>query len=500
MSKYLRSKPLAACSFLSAVGVLAALAVAAPEGAAAAGEKEYSASFQAECVVGPGVFNLKPAKKVTVTIASMGPTEVTPGEEGTFHGAHSTITSPVEFTEDFANFGATEVKGKATNFVLEGSGAEPAKLNIAKPAEYPEGLPFIAPVEKGKEEVFDIPSKTLGEKGLTFSFGPEKVTATSGILKAFVSAAPGFTETAVGEYAATGEGLVTVVEGLKAGTRVIGPITVACNAPSGVVAAEIPVNPGTGLTAGKPQLYTNAHQDSTTPVEQVAHGELLLKSGAISGGELECGWIDFESGWNESERAHGQILTWVGSGHVSNGTHTELSQKCRGLGGSAWVVDESPVEGGKRGAITTPWNMIGLCGEREEERTALIQIGYPTGEEPPVRACQSAAAEKTEIAAEHTNHLHCSKIEEGKGLREPEGCVDITIVDPAAGLEVRDGGSFRPRWTNGAGNGLDASTWSFEGEVSGALSCESTGCTSPLTFSGQGKVVGFEAQQLITIK
>jgi hypothetical protein len=257
-----------------------------------------------------------------------------------------------------------------------------------------------------------------------------------------------------------------------------------------------------GLESGTPELYSNGLRLNEIRREQVSYGQSKFASTQLPGGENECVWLDFGSWWNEGtpSRAHGQILTWTLNGHTVEGTHTELSSKCRGLGGSGWVTDETPINEGKRGKVTTPWNIVGVCGEREEERTGLVEIGYPTGAEPAVHACKTLAEEEAEMSAERTGHTGCFKEPEGAGKPEPEGCINITIVDPTASLELLYGGSLRPKWTNGAGNGTNASKLTSEGSTTGFLFCELPGCAAPLTFTGQMKTVGYTAQQLIQMK
>jgi hypothetical protein len=278
-----------------------------------------------------------------------------------------------------------------------------------------------------------------------------------------------------------------------------------------VASAVAPSIAQASLNNGTPELYTNGVRDSTSIVEQAGYGQILLNSAELPGSEIECVNVAFGTGNNEpappatTSRGHGQILTWAANGHSSVAGHTEISSKCRGLSGSGWAVDESPliVEGTttKRGlAVSTPWNIVGVCGEREEERTGLVQIGYPTGEEPAVHACKTTAEETSEMEAERTGHLHCFKVEEGSGTPEPAGCINVTIVDPTAGLEIRYGGSLRPKWTNGAGTGLNASKWTWEGIGSNELQCQLLGCHSPGTTTGSAKTVGFEAQELIQAK
>jgi hypothetical protein len=221
---------------------MALTAIAAAPGGAATAEKTYATSFEMECVVAPGVLNIRAKEKLKVHLTATGPEEVSTGQEISFHGAQSVIESPVELTESFVSLGANEVKGTATSFVLDGSGLEPTSVNIAKPAEFPSGLPFLAPVEKGKPSDFIIPSKTLSESALTYTFGPERVTANSGNVVATVDAASGFTEPEPGSYQETGHGIITEVEGRNSGAHVIGPLKTVCDAPAGVVAASIPMH------------------------------------------------------------------------------------------------------------------------------------------------------------------------------------------------------------------------------------------------------------------
>ena len=474
-------------------------AVMLPTSSFAASEKEYSASFSAECVVGPGALNIK--SSVKVTIAAMGPTEVTHGEEGMFHGAHSTITTPVALTEDFALFGANEVKGFATNFVLEGSGGEPSMLNIAKPAEYPEGLPFIAPVEKGKESVFDIPSKVLHETGLTYSFGPEKVTATSGVVKATVSSAKGFTETEPGVYKATGEGLVTSAEGLKSGSRVVSAVTVACTAPPNVVAAEIPVVSGSGLQAGHPEFFDNFVKLNTMPSGAVGWGPVKLSAPALET-EAECVGMFFAGAENAAtvNVGHAHILGWAQSGDAT-ASGGELSRECTAKKGStvteAWLTDEAPLTqsgtlGKRTEPLSVPWNSELRCGEREEEAVPIFKLGAPA----PATAstpCETKAAEETEVKKEEEERKGCY------ASPVPSGCVKLTLIEPSLGLEQPWEGSLRATWANGFGNGFNASKMKFEGEASGRLRTPSS-FADPATFTGQLRVSGAGSGELITVK
>ncbi len=232
-----------AIGLLAAVGTLAAMAVtmalAAPGGAATA-EEEYTTSFNTECVVAPGVLNIKD-KPVHITLRGNAPDLVREGEEFTFHNVSATIEAPTESSNSFVELGANEVRGRLTHMVLDVRGAEPAVTNIAKPPEYPAGLPFYAPVTRERAVVFNLPSKSLGETGLTYTAGSWTVKgAVGGQVELALGQEPGYLEPEAGVYRETGEGIIAEYEGTKNGEHVIGPLKLACNSP-GTLAVRIPV-------------------------------------------------------------------------------------------------------------------------------------------------------------------------------------------------------------------------------------------------------------------
>jgi hypothetical protein len=483
----------AAAALMGALGV----ALVAAPGSQAAGEKTYSTTFEPECVVGPGVLNFK--TKVKVTISAIGPAESVPGEEGMFKGAHSTITSPVALTEEFVIFGTTEVRGKATNFVLDNTGAEPAKINIAKPAEFPEGLPFIAPVEKGKEAVFNIPSLTKGETTKTFTFGPIKAGGP-GVAKAVVDPAPGFTETEPGVYHATGEGLVTTAEGFnEKGEKVVSAVTVACTAPANTVTAEIPIKALSGLEAGHPELYSNNVRMTASHVGQTGWGPIKLVSETL-GTEIECVNLGFGFSDNEGTPAfgHGAILGWDAAGNATS-AGASLNRTCKflksGVTGEAeaWATDEPAVETVRKAPLTVPWNVVVECTEAEATKKVLVRIGIPNGAAAPTAACKTETERGTEIAAEEEARTGCF------ATTVPEGCVKVNIIVPTLGLEQIFEGTQQPLAKNGITNGLHPSTWEFTGPAVGKLHLKGVFTTTGTT-SGGVKEVGFGSLQLITGK
>jgi hypothetical protein len=262
-SRRLRFRPV---GWLAALGTLAAIAAtmvaAAPSGASAP-LKEYSATFEPECVIGPGVLNIK--AKLRANLRADAPEFVEPGETFNAEQATSAITSPSSLTESFVSLGVHEVRGHITNFVLDGTNGEPATLNVAKPTEFPSGLPFVAPVEKEKAVTFAAPSLALGETGRTFTFGPLKATGAVGQnAMQTVDPAKGFEESG-GSITATGNGIVSEIEGFnEKGERTIGPLKVVCTAPAGVVVASIPIKAPTSTTTSTTTSPTTTTTSTTT--------------------------------------------------------------------------------------------------------------------------------------------------------------------------------------------------------------------------------------------
>jgi hypothetical protein len=245
MFKGLRFRPAGWLAAIGTLGAMAATMVIAAPGGAATPEKEFTASFKQECVIGPGSLNQKGTLEVMTR--SKGPETVIPGQVFEPHESTSTITSPAELGNTLFSLGVRKVKGSVTNFELNGIGLSPAVLNIAKPAAFPNGLPYEAPVEQNKATSFTVPHEG------TYSFGPYTVTGAAGSnAELEVNGEPGFTETGTGEFTATGKGIVSTLEGVnEAGGHVIGPLPVVCTAPKGIILSTLPIG-GTGTTTTCP--------------------------------------------------------------------------------------------------------------------------------------------------------------------------------------------------------------------------------------------------------
>ena len=228
MPEGLRFRPI---GWITGFGTLAAmvatLVIAAPSGAA--GEKTYEVSFEANCVLAPGVLNQKGVIKVHVR--GNAPPTVERGQQFFLSSFQLALTMPKEWAEPFFSLGSRSVKGDLLNFVLDAANAEPAKLNIAGPREGVRPLAIRAPIEDREIEIIVPP----GEE--TFDAGPWRVTGHTGeeVLLS-VDSSPGIKETSLGHFESTGEGILTEFTGYdESGEANVGPVQVACSAPEHIV-------------------------------------------------------------------------------------------------------------------------------------------------------------------------------------------------------------------------------------------------------------------------
>jgi hypothetical protein len=263
MLNRLRFRPLA---WVAAVGTATltagTIAVLLPGAASASAEKVYEKSFVAQCVVAPGLLNDQ--APLNITTVSEGPVSVEQGQSVTFHNTTATIETPVALTEQFAALGAEEVRGSILDFVAEPANGSPASLNLATPAEFPEGLPYIAPVEKGKPGVFKAPSLNR-----TYSFGP--ITATGSVgssVELVLNSEPAYTEVEAGVYKATGKGIISTASGYeKSGEKVVGPLKVDCTAPAKTSLGSVPITAAVVSTTSTTTTTTKSTTTTTTTTE-----------------------------------------------------------------------------------------------------------------------------------------------------------------------------------------------------------------------------------------
>jgi hypothetical protein len=223
----LRIRPISAVTAVLTIGTTVAIVLGLPLGSAASSpQKEFSSSFEAQCVLAPGVLNQPGAVKFAAHLR--GPEEVRSGEEVVYSEPRVTITMPTSWTESFVALGARELRTRLTHFQLDAAGMQPPTVNLA-------GSEEVIPVEKGKTTSFVSSSGSFAEK----------VTAANGEHAGLsVDASPGFEELEPSNYKETGAGIVFTVEALtSSGEHLAGPLVVTCNAPAGVTLASYVVGP-----------------------------------------------------------------------------------------------------------------------------------------------------------------------------------------------------------------------------------------------------------------
>jgi hypothetical protein len=321
---------------------------------------------------------------------------------------------------------------------------------------------------------------------------------------------------------------------------------------------------------GHPEGYSTEKKIEKLPLEpteaeidnkavaQVGFGQIELESHQLPGSFIECVNLGFGDGWNAPVtpvfglRGRGQILGWVASGHIPASPNNELSSKCRGIGGTAWALAETPLERiGKKTICTTegkkltecpgveerevvykefkreehqtlPWNVELVCRDVEIEEGVFeyegeVHIGIPNkntkhanfGEENKT-GCKTQAELKAEEGTLRTETEAEQTTQEGEGKHgsalelkscyakrgipgdTPAGCIKVDIVSPKEGFEDPFGGSLRPLGKNGR----PAAEWKFSKSESGELQCENEGCTAFGVTGGSVKETGTSLQLL----
>jgi hypothetical protein len=306
---------------------------------------------------------------------------------------------------------------------------------------------------------------------------------------------------------------------------------------------------------------TEAEIDSKA-VAGESWGQYEMESEQLPGGFIECAVVAFGDGWNAPVspvfglRGRGQVLGFSALGHLPvRASSEELSSHCRGIGGKAWVVTETPLERigkktickteGKKlsecpgveerevvykefkreNTQTVPWNVEAICRDTEIEEgvfeyEGLVKVGIPdknskhpnfggentTGCKTPAELKSEEGTLRTETEAEQTTQegegKHGSSLElkscyakRGVPGDTPAGCLRVDVISPAEGFEDPFGGTFKSTFKSATGVSIPATWFQSKGE-GGELQCENEGCTAFGTAGGKVTVTGNELQQL----
>jgi hypothetical protein len=293
-----------------------------------------------------------------------------------------------------------------------------------------------------------------------------------------------------------------------------------------------------------PELYKNEGATATsTRVQSVGFGVAAFSPTQSANSVVECTQLGFGVGLNEGSptTAHGEVFTWWASGHNPSQEHTETSGRCRFVdqgvnenqptSPEAWVTAETPlqkieqqgvvcrdkaldalekcpetsereettvVERLRRDALTLPWALQFT----EREGKPRVWIGLPqeckglTGTE---RTELSRCPQSTERESAKTpERCVISAPSEGPA---PQGCVRLQVITtPPLNYELRYEGYVEPATSNGIGNGISPSSWEFEGRgreecLRLRISPGTLGCVT-----GTLKLLGYNGQELLTIK
>jgi hypothetical protein len=250
--------------------VAATVVFAAPSGAAPGAAKLYEVSFEAPCVLAPGVLNEQGTIKVHQV--GEGPSTIEKGESVSLTNDHITVVSPKVWGETLYNVGARSAKGFVKSTIVDGADLSPARTNIAKPPEFPVGLPIKTKVEP-REVEFTVPSENR-----TFTAGPYTVTGNTGEEAiATLDTAPGFKETTPAHFESTGEGIQAEITGFnEAGEANIGPVQVSCTAPANEVVANVPIN-GEGTSSSTTTTSSTSETSTATTTTATSTTPTVLK-------------------------------------------------------------------------------------------------------------------------------------------------------------------------------------------------------------------------------
>jgi hypothetical protein len=318
------------------------------------------------------------------------------------------------------------------------------------------------------------------------------------------------------------------------------------------------------LEQDHPEVYSSFKKVETLPLEPtqaeidskavavIGFGQIEFESKSLPGSFIECFVMTLGDTWNAGStlEGRGQILAISGQGHVPVSGHEELSSKCRGVGGKAWVTDETPLEKVGKTTVcttegkklsecpgveerevlykefrreseqTTPWNVELECDAVEEEPPeSYLKVGIADrnskhanfGEENKSYCPEASerlageSGERKATEAEQTTQEAEGKHGAALELRScyakagipgdtPAGCIRFDIVAPAEGFEdAFGGGPLFLRVRNGIAVASPSEVRQMERQW-GELQCESEGCTAFGVATGSVKVMGTSLQ------
>jgi hypothetical protein len=306
--------------------------------------------------------------------------------------------------------------------------------------------------------------------------------------------------------------------------KIVGLALAAVGLAAGTSATLLPAAAQATIPEGHPEFLINGKLASTERVPQYIYGNLELASPEESeggtGNAVECATAGLGTVHNATEperntsgrNGYGEIVSWWASSHLKAGEHTERSSHCRfvehgtnlGTERAAWLTPEQPlvepkveaevcVSAGKRllecaapteretemlikevkrEALSLPWEVELIS----TEGVARVRMGAPNG------------AERAK------GHKSCEE------SPAPSGCIKLQVLVPELAVDESFEGGTDPRNFNGVKNGLSPSTWFFEGRAHEPCLRLASSTEKCAFMRNPAKVIGYNGQELTTIR
>jgi hypothetical protein len=271
MSRAFKLRPTGLLALASTLAAMVVSMIVVAPGGAAAPTKEFTATFEMPCSIAGGLVHAT----LKVETKAKGPEFVTEGETFEFTEASSTVTAPASLSTELVNgFGATRAKGFVKKTMVKAINSTPASENIAVTKLFPEGLPYEAPVEKEKPQVFTAPHLT------TYNF-PEPVSGAAGYT---VTGTAGQNVELKLEH--VNGGIESTLEAFNAsGARVVSTTSV-CEPPEVTLGQPIPIRPAVTETTE----YKNIVVSGSLTVKRLGEAITLPEGSTFNGqGEVNTG-------------------------------------------------------------------------------------------------------------------------------------------------------------------------------------------------------------------
>ncbi|HLI32770.1 MAG TPA: S53 family peptidase [Solirubrobacteraceae bacterium] len=284
-----------------------------------------------------------------------------------------------------------------------------------------------------------------------------------------------------------------------------GTVSVSVSTPAGTSAAssasQFAYRPPSIFRNNRSVEVANGTNAADERLSLTAYGELKLEAPTLEI-SLECITLAYGSAWNEGEpkAGRGQVLSIFASGRLPAQSGEAPSAECQlkhghaGKSSAAWVSAEAPLltHSVEAQVCVNASEPLATCSEREE-RKVITSVARGALSLPWEGALLYKVGVPYARIGQPAGEGSCS------AEPPPAGCLAIDVVDPTLGLELPLVGSLEAKVVDGVANGLSPSTLELEGATSGTL--HEPGSPATLAYlSGSLRVLGFEGQELLTVR